>query len=72
MVDMMKPYNYLYDVIHDRLNRLIARNYGKLIELDLSGIPDGWEVSKWLYFARKDGIAVKDSFNEGKQGSCYR
>ena len=69
MVDMMKPYNYLYDVVHDRLNRLIARNYGKLIELDLSGIPDGWEVSKWLYFARKDGIAVKDSFNEGKQGA---
>jgi hypothetical protein len=70
MVDMMKPYNYLYDVIHDRLNRLIAKNYGKLHKLDLSLIPDGWEVSKWLYFARKDKIAVVDSFNEGKTGAA--
>lgn len=70
MVDMMKPYNYLYDVVHDRLNRLIAKNYGKLHKLDLSLIPNGWEVSKWLYFARKDKIAVVDSFNEGKVGAA--
>ena len=70
MVDMMKPYNYLYDVVHDRLNRLIAKNYGKLHKLDLSLIPDGWEVPKWLYFARKDKIAVVDSFNEGKVGAA--
>ena len=70
MVDMMKPYNYLYDVVHDRLNRLIAKNYGKLHKLDLSLIPDGWEVSKWLYFARKDKLAVVDSFNEGKVGAA--
>jgi hypothetical protein len=70
MVDMMKPYNYLYDVVHDRLNRLIAKNYGRLHKLDLSLIPNGWEVSKWLYFARKDKIAVIDSFNEGKVGAA--
>jgi hypothetical protein len=70
MVDMMKPYNYLYDVIHDRLNKLIAKNYGKLVKLDLSLVPDSWEVDKWLYFARKDKIAVIDSFNEGKIGAA--
>lgn len=70
MVDMMKPYNYLYDVTHDRLNRLIAKNYGKLAKLDLSLIPDTWDVGKWLYFARKDGIAVTNSFNEGKVGAA--
>ena len=70
MVDMMKPYNYLYDVVHDRLNRLIAKNYGKLHKLDLSLIPDGWKVDKWLYYARKDKIAVIDSFNEGKVGAA--
>jgi hypothetical protein len=70
MVDMMKPYNYLYDVIHDRLNKLIAKNYGKLIRLDLSLIPDSWEVDKWLYFARKDKLAVTNSFNEGKVGAA--
>jgi hypothetical protein len=26
LVDMMKPYNYLYDVLHDRLNKEIANN----------------------------------------------
>lgn len=70
MVDMMKPYNYLYDVIHDRLNKLIAKNYGKLVKLDLSLVPNSWEVDKWLYFARKDKIAVIDSFNEGKIGAA--
>ena len=70
MVDMMKPYNYLYDVIHDRLNKLIAKNYGKLVKLDLSLVPNSWEVDKWLYFARKDKIAVIDSFNEGKVGAA--
>jgi hypothetical protein len=70
MVDMMKPYNYLYDVIHDRLNKLIAKNYGKLVKLDLSLVPNSWEVDKWLYFARKDKLAVIDSFNEGKIGAA--
>ena len=70
MVDMMKPYNYLYDVIHDRLNKLIAKNYGKLVKLDMSLVPNSWEVDKWLYFARKDKIAVIDSFNEGKVGAA--
>lgn len=70
MVDMMKPYNYLYDAVHDRLNKLIAKNYGKLVKLDLSLVPNSWEVDKWLYFARKDKIAVIDSFNEGKIGAA--
>ena len=70
MVDMMKPYNYLYDVMHDRLNKLIAKNYGKLVKLDMSLVPNGWEVDKWLYFARKDKIAVTNSFNEGKIGAA--
>lgn len=68
MVDMMKPYNYLYDVIHDRLNRAIARNYGKIAKLDMALTPDGWEVDKWLYFMRKDGIAVVDSAKEFNSG----
>ena len=70
MVDMMKPYNYLYDVVHDRLQRAIARNYGKLAKLDLSLIPDGWKIEKWLYYARKDKLAIVDSFNEGKKGQA--
>ena len=70
LVDMMKPWNYLYDVVHDRLNRAIARNYGKLAKFDFAMVPDGWEPEKWLYYARKDGLAITDSFNEGKKGAA--
>lgn len=70
LVDMMKPYNYLYNVIHDRLNKLIARNWGSLIRLDLAKKPKGWDVDKWLYYAKTVGIAVEDSFNEGNYGAA--
>ena len=69
LVDMMKPYSYLYDVIHDRLNKLIARNWGKIIKLDLSKIPAGWTVDKWMYYARTNNLAVIDSFKEGNIGA---
>jgi hypothetical protein len=70
LVDKMKNYNYLYDVIHDRLNKLIAANWGTIIEMDLAKIPDGWTVSKWLHYAKVNHIAVIDSFNEGKHGAA--
>lgn len=69
LVDMMKPYNYLYDAIHDRLNKAIASNWGSILELDLSKVPKGWDVSKWMYYARVNHIAVIDSFKEGTIGA---
>lgn len=69
LVDMMKPYNYLYDAIHDRLNKAIASNWGSILEMDLSKIPKGWDVGKWMYYARVNHIAVIDSFNEGAIGA---
>ena len=70
LVDMMKPYSYLYDVIHERLNRLIARNWGVLINVDLAQVPTGWDMNKWLHYAKIEGIAVKDSFKEGNVGAA--
>lgn len=70
LVDMMKPYNYLYDAIHDRLNKLIARNWGSLVRLDFAKKPKGWDVEKWLYYAKTMGIAVEDSFKEGDIGAA--
>lgn len=70
LVDMMKPYNYLYDTIHDRLNKLIARNWGSLVRLDFAKKPKGWDVEKWLYYAKTMGLAVEDSFNEGNIGAA--
>lgn len=70
LVDMMKQYNYLYDVIHDRLNKMMARNWGKIIQLDLAKVPADWDIDKWLYFASHMGLAVTDSFKEGNIGSA--
>lgn len=70
LVDMMKPYNYFYDVIHDRLNKAIARNFGKMVRFDISTIPDGWTPDKWLHFAKVDGLYVVDSFKEGNKGAA--
>ena len=70
LVDMMKPYNYLYNVIHDRLNKSIAANWGKIIKLDLAKVPKGWDVEKWMYYAKVNSIAVEDSFKEGNIGAA--
>ena len=70
MVDMMKPYSYLYDIIHDRLNKMMTRNWGKMTRLDLSKKPKSWKIEKWLYYAKAMGLFVEDSFNEGTIGSA--
>jgi len=70
LVDRMKNYQYLYDILWDRLNKSIQKNYGKILEMDLATIPDNWEVDKWLHFAVVNGIAVKDSFKEGNKGAA--
>lgn len=69
-VDMMKPYNYLYDVIHDRLNKLLARNWGSLIRFDLAKKPKDWNVDKWFYYAKTLGVMVENNFNEGSSGAA--
>ncbi len=70
LIDMAKPYSYLYDIMHDRLNKLIAKNWGKIIKLDLAKIPEDWTVDKWLYFAKTNGVSVEDSFKEGNIGAA--
>jgi len=70
LVDMMKPYNYLYDAIHAKLVELIATNWGKLVVMDLAMKPKDWEVDKWMYFARANKVLIKDSFNEGNKGAA--
>lgn len=68
LVDMVKPYAYMYDVYHDRLNKLITKNKGKVIRMDFAKVPKGWDADKWLYYITVNGIAVENSFKEGTQG----
>lgn len=69
MVDKMKQFNYMYDAVHDKLNKLIAHNWGKIVTLDLAKVPKGWEIEKWLHFAKINNLAVVDSFKEGNIGA---
>lgn len=70
MVDMMKPYSYLFDVVHNRLSEAIGSSWGTLVDLDIATVPDGWTIDKWLYFARASHLAVRNSFNEGGEGAA--
>lgn len=68
LIDMMKPYAYLYDVVHDRLNKILAKNMGKIVKMDFAKVPKGWDVDKWLYYIKVNNIAAENSFNEGESG----
>ncbi len=68
MVDRAKPFQYLYDISWYRVNEALSKYLGSIVELDLAKVPTGWSVTKWLYFARKSGISVVDSFKEGQRG----
>ena len=68
MVDRAKPFQYLYDISWYRVNEAMSKYLGSIVELDLAKVPTGWSVTKWLYFARKSGISVVDSFKEGQRG----
>ena len=70
ILDRSRNYQYMYNVVWDRLNKAIATNYGKILELDLSKIPAGWEIDKWMHFAVVNKIAVVDAFKEGNHGAA--
>ena len=70
MVDILKPYAYMYDATIDKLYKLLESNLGKLTIFDTASVPDSWKVEKWMYFAKVNHIAIKNSFNEGKKGGA--
>lgn len=69
LVDMMKPYSYMYDMVHDKVNKLMSHNWGKIVTLDLAKVPKGWDIDKWMYFAKTNNLAIVDSFKEGNNGA---
>lgn len=69
-MDTAKPYQLLYDATMHRLQDALSKFFGSLISVDYASLPEGWDITKWMYFARKAGIAVKDSFKEGNKGAA--
>lgn len=65
LVDMMKNYNYLYDVMHYRLIDAVSSSWGSMLEYDVAKRPTGWTTDKWMYFAKINHMAVIDSAKEG-------
>lgn len=68
MMDMAFPYQLIYDATFHRMQDAMSKFFGSLVVVDLASLPPGWDLNKWMFFAKKAGIAVKDSFKEGNKG----
>ncbi len=70
LMERMEPYQYLYNVYMNKLEMIFNKYKGPIYELDVSKIPDEWEMDMWLYYADMMGWAVVDPMNEGKKGAA--
>jgi len=70
LMDRMKPFQYLYNVLAYNSEMAIAKNHGKIMRLDLSQVPEEWDIDQWLSFAQGTNLAVFDSFKEGNKGAA--
>lgn len=72
LLDRIKPYQYLYNIISYRLELAFARDQGKAFVMDLAQIPrsEGMDIDRWMYYMKSMGIMFINSFEEGKKGSA--
>lgn len=68
LVDLLKPHQYLYNVVWYRLEAELAKAKGKKMVMDIAQIPksEGIDLDKWMYMFDNVGIAFINSFEEGK------
>lgn len=68
IVDLLKPYQYLYNIIWYRMEAEIAKAKGKKMVMDIAQIPksEGIDLDKWMYLFDNTGIAFVNSMEEGK------
>ena len=69
LVDLAKPYQYLYMIIWYRLEMEVAKAKGKKMVFDIAAIPRsmGIDMDKWMYYFDNLGIAFINSFEEGTE-----
>lgn len=69
LVDRLKSYQYLYDIISYKLQLVFASDIGRVMLMDLAQIPrsEGIDVEKWIYYLKEMKIAFINSFEEGKK-----
>lgn len=68
LMDRMRPFQYMYDIIMYRTELALAKSKGKIAQLDLSKIPSGMSIHEWMHYAETMGVAIVDSFKEGTKG----
>lgn len=71
LMDRLKPYQYLYNIISYRLELAFASDQGKIFLMDIAQIPrsEGMDVEKWMYYLKAMKIGFINSFEEGRKGS---
>lgn len=71
LLDRLKPYQYLYNIISYRLELAFASDQGKVFLMDLAQIPQsqGMDIDKWMYYLKAMKIAFINSHEEGRKGS---
>jgi len=70
IMDLIRPYQYLYDEFMDRIKSAFKKFKGPMIELDFAKMPDEWEPEKWIHYAENMGYLVIDSFKAGDEGAA--
>lgn len=70
-VDLLKPHQYLYNIIWYRIENEIAKAGGRKMMMDLAQLPTsmGIPMKKWLYYFDTMNIGFFNSFEEGKAGT---
>ena len=67
-VDMLKPHQYLYNIIWYRLELELAKAKGKAVIMDLAQLPksEGIDISEWIHYLDNAGVMFINSFEEGE------
>jgi hypothetical protein len=67
LVELMKPLQYMYIIIWYRLEIALARDKGKVINMDITQIPKSMnvDVSKWLHMLTSLGVNLFNPYEEG-------
>ena len=67
LVSILKPLQYMYIVLWYRLELAIARDKGKVINMDITQIPKSMSISpaKWMHYLSSVGVNFINPYEEG-------
>lgn len=67
LVSILKPLQYMYIVLWYRLELAIARDKGKIINMDITQIPKSMGISpaKWMHYLSSVGVNFINPYEEG-------